>query len=126
MTLFNSKGEPVAYIADDYNATIYLWDGNPVGYLYGEGHVYGMNGRHLGWFVHMILFDNRGERIGFSSSTSPVPVAREPAKTKKQPMVEMRPRWSAPPFPKLSFDFSKEDLRDFLKRGQVTGLFSSL
>jgi hypothetical protein len=121
-TIFNENGEPVAYIANDYNKTIYLWDGSPVAYLYEEAHVYGINGRHLGWFIDEILYNNAGERMGFTSNTCPMSIAREPAKSKKQPTVEMRPRWSAPPFPKLSFSSASQDLVDFLKGGQVAPL----
>ena len=118
-TLFDKNGEAVAYVTNDYNETIYLWEGSPVAYLYEDAHVYGINGRHLGWFVNGILYNNNGKRIGFTSNTSPVPITKEPVKTKKQPMYEIRPRWSAPPFPQLTFDFATEALLDFLKEGEV-------
>ena len=118
-TLFNKNGDAVAYVADDYDRTIYLWAGSPVAYLYDDKHVYGINGRHLGWVTDEILYNNSGERIGFTSRTCPVSIAKEPLKTKKQPMHQIRPRWSAPPFPKLIFNFAREDLVDFLKAGEV-------
>ena len=50
ISLFNSEGKPVAYIAEEL--TIYLWSGKPVAYLdedsSGGFHVYGFNGKHLG------------------------------------------------------------------------------
>ena len=118
-TLFNKEGDPVAYISDDYNETIFLWDGSPVAYLYDEYHVYGINGRHLGWRIEDILYNNDGERIGFTSSNCPVAIAKEPTKTRKQPIDEIRPRWKAPPLPKLSFDLAGLDLVDYLQEGQV-------
>jgi hypothetical protein len=122
-TLFNKRGDPVAYISDDYSETIYLTDGSPVAYLYNQDHVYGINGRHLGWWIEGVLYNHDGERIGFSSSTCPVPIGREPAKTQRQSMDEMRPRWEAPPLPKLSFSFADLDLRDLLQEGQIIRLY---
>ena len=49
-TLYDTQGEPVAYISDHLNMVIYLWDGHPAAYLY-DYHVYGFNGQHLGWFL---------------------------------------------------------------------------
>jgi len=53
VTLYTGNGEPVAYIAVNDGITIYLWDGQPVANLHSSNssfHVYGFNGRHLGWF----------------------------------------------------------------------------
>jgi len=66
-----------------------------------------------------ILYDHDGERIGFSSGTCPVPIGREPAKTQRQSMDEIRPRWEAPPLPKLSFNFADSDLQILLQEGQI-------
>ena len=117
--LFNKSGDAVAYITDDYNQTIYLWEGYPVAYMYEEQQVYGINGRHLGWFIDDILFTNNGQRIGFTSNTCPVSVSKEPIKNEKSSMDEIRPRWKAESFPNLLFDFADQDLEDFLKEGQV-------
>jgi hypothetical protein len=61
--LFDGRGRVVAYVADDL--TIYLWSGNPVAYLdrdSGDGfHVYGFNGKHLGWFARGIVRDHVGK-----------------------------------------------------------------
>ena len=32
--IFNKDGEAVAYITPDYTPIVYLWDGNPVAYIY--------------------------------------------------------------------------------------------
>lgn len=63
-TLFDSNGNPVAYVAEDL--TIYLWSGQPVAYLYSERgrdglDVYGFNGKHLGWFVKGIIRNHDGD-----------------------------------------------------------------
>ena len=118
-TIFNKNGEAVAYIASDYQETIYLWEGYAVAYLNNEEHVYGINGRHLGWFTNEILFNNNGQRIGFTSGSCPVSIAKEPTRIEKHLPDEIRSRWSAPPFPRLSFNFADQDLEDFLKEGQI-------
>ena len=116
--LFNSWGEPVAYISEDARKIIFLWDGHPVAYLYGH-HVYGFSGQHLGWFISGVVYDIEGHRIGFTSSTSPLPASQEPPKAKKYDLAKMEPREEAPPLPDLGFNYSKEDFEAFLKRGQV-------
>lgn len=118
-TLFNKDGDAVAYISDDYNKTIYLWDGTPVAYLYDGQHVYGINGRHLGRFLNDVVYSNNGERIGFTAGTCPVSIAKESVKGKKQAMDEIRSRWDAPPLPRLRYVLASQDFVDFLKEGQV-------
>ena len=73
IALFNKNGDAVAYIADDYDRTIYFWDGQQVAYLFNERLIYGTNGKHLGWYIDGVIFNPTGERIGFKASTCPVP-----------------------------------------------------
>jgi len=65
LSLYSSSGDAVAYIALSDELTIYLWSGKPVAYLSedssGDYHVYGFNGKHLGWFVGGVLRDHRGD-----------------------------------------------------------------
>jgi hypothetical protein len=116
--LYDKKGEAVAYIATDYQEAIFLWDGRGVAYLYEENHVYGMNGRHLGWLINGILYDHDGARIGFTASTCPVPVGKRGPKGKRSVLPEVKPRWAAPPLPKPSFREAAQGLADFLVEGQ--------
>ena len=118
-TFFNKNGDPVAYLTDDYDCTIYLWGGQQVAYLYNDRLVFGINGQHLGWFVDGIIFNNNGERIGFTSETCPVAPSREPVKQKKQLKYEIQARWKESSLPKLQFILAEEDLSDFLKGGQA-------
>ena len=74
-TLFNKDGNAVAYISDDSLNTIYLWEGYPVAYVYEEQHIYGINGRHLGWMIDQVIYNNNGERIGFTYNTYAMPYA---------------------------------------------------
>lgn len=117
--LYDKRGEPVAYVAMDYHETIFLWDGQAVAYLYEEDHVYGVNGRHLGWFIGDILYDQEGARVGFSSSTCPAAVGKGGPKGKRSVPPELRPRWAAPPLAKLTFRESAQTLADFLNEGRV-------
>jgi len=121
ITLYNQNGEAVAYITDDYNQTIYLLDGHSVAYLYEDMHIYGINGHHLGWFVDDIVFDNKGERVGFTRYTCPKLPGKEPVKAERYSRDEIRPRWAAPPYPQLIFDFWVRDFEAFLKGGQTIG-----
>ncbi len=118
-TLFDKNGEAVAYIRDDYHETVYMWDGYSVAYLYNDQHVYGINGRHLGWFINEVIYNDQGERIGFTSNTCPVTIAKEPVKTERRTMDEIRPKWNAPPLPKLTFNLGSRGLADFLMEGRV-------
>jgi hypothetical protein len=118
-TLFDMRGKAVAYMTEDYHGSLYLWDGTPIAYLYEGQHIYGINGRHLGWFINDILYNDAGERIGFTSRTCPVAIGRESAKAEKRPMEQIRPKWTAPPTPNLSFRFANQELADFLRGGQV-------
>jgi hypothetical protein len=118
-TLYNDSGEPVAYISRALTKAIYLWDGHPVAYLY-DYHVYGFNGLHLGWFLDNIVYDSEGKRIGFTSTSCPVPVYKETGKAKKYPLDKAGPRSEPPPLPDLGFDYSSEDFEEFLRKGEVT------
>ncbi|WP_200336092.1 4-fold beta flower protein [Thiocystis violacea] len=64
ISLYSYNGEAVAYIAFNDESTIYLWSGEPVAYLSydsaGGYHVYGFNGKHLGWFVRGVIWDHQG------------------------------------------------------------------
>ena len=118
-TLYNANGEPVAYISGAPTKPIYLWDGHAVAYLY-DYHVYGFNGLHLGWFLDNIVYDSEGKRIGFTSTSCPVPVYKETGKAKKYPLDKAGPRYEPPSLPDLGFDYSSEDFEEFLRKGQVT------
>jgi len=86
ISLFNSKGKPVAYIAEEL--TIYLWSGKPVAYLdedsSGGFHIYGFNGKHLGWFVKGIIRDHNGDRVGGVKEVFVSRTQFEPFKSFKQ------------------------------------------
>ena len=65
VALFSGAGKPDAYIDVADELTIYLWSGKPVAYLKKDSasgyHVYGFNGKHLGWFVSGVIWDHEGD-----------------------------------------------------------------
>jgi hypothetical protein len=66
ITLYDSQGNAVVYIADD-ESTISTWSGKPVAYLDdgsdNEPNVYGFNGKHLGWFLKGIVRGHDGNAV---------------------------------------------------------------
>jgi len=62
ISLYDHTGEAVACIADDEN--IYLSKGDAIAYL-NEQSIYGLNGKHLGWFKDGIIWDHEGYAVGF-------------------------------------------------------------
>lgn len=83
VSLFDVKGNPVAYIAEDGEGTIYLWRGEAVAYLKQE-HIYGFNGNHLGWFDGGVLRDGTGACVGFVKEKCPRIPKIEPIKSIKK------------------------------------------
>ena len=121
ISLFNSKGKPIAYIdTDDDDLTIYLWDGKPVAYLYktdGEFHVYGFNGKHLGWFIKGIIRDHEGDAVGATKEASSMYTEYEPYKSYKQYKPYKSYREYAPYKPYLSSSWSTTNIKLFLLQG---------
>lgn len=86
ISLFDSTGTATAYIAEEL--TIYLWSGKPVAYLEkddaGGFHIYGFNGKHLGWFVGGIARDHKGNAVGAVKEAFATATKFEPFKSFKQ------------------------------------------
>ena len=118
ITLFDGAGKPAAYIAEEL--TIYLWSGKPVAYLHsdsGKLHVYGFNGKHLGWFVKGIVRDHEGNAVGAEKEAFRSSVEYEPYKSYKQYKPYQSYREYAPYQPYLSTSWSEMPLRLFLMQG---------
>ena len=107
-SLFDGAGEAIGYLVIDEDLTIYLWSGRPVAYLaaadYAEFHVYGFNGKHLGWFLEGVIWDHYGDAACAVKekmrSTHP-----EPFKSFKQFKPFKAFKEYAPPRPALSDQF---------------------
>ena len=118
VALYDGKGQPVAYIADDGEHSIYLWDGHAVAYVDGKS-VHGWNGKHLGWFVDGVLYNPHGGRVGSIGEKCPYAVHAQPAKYAKYARHAKYARYAAYARPALSSGYSSEPLDAFLKDGAV-------
>ena len=118
-TLFDKNGDAIAYLTDDFQETIYLWDGDPVAYLFNDRLIYGFNGKHLGWFIDNVVYNYEGERLGFTSVTCPVSPGKEPVKSKKRIKAEVQSKWKERSLPKLNYEISADNLKEFLSAGKT-------
>jgi len=116
ITLFDSGGNAVAYIAVDRNFTIYLWSGNPVAYIAGNN-IYGLNGNHLGWYRDGIIRDQNGYAVGATKSAFSGVTRLEPVKGVKQIKPVKSIRQVAPVTPVFINSWSRNDLQSFLLYG---------
>ena len=117
ITIFDGRGRPVAYIADDSENSIYLWSGHAVAYIVNEN-VYGWNGHHLGWFVDGIIYNIHGHKVGSIQEECPSATYAAPAKYAKYAKYAKHARYAAYARPALSLSYSDESLEDFLKQVQ--------
>lgn len=118
VTLFDSTGKPTAYLAEEL--TIYLWSGKPVAYLFnnsGKLHVYGFNGKHLGWLVKGVVFDHDGNAVGALKEAFSTELEYEPYKSYKKYKPYKSYREYAPYLPYLSKSWSDLPLKLFLLQG---------
>lgn len=117
ITLYDRRGQAVAYIDPSDGQTIFLWDGTPVAYLMGE-HIYGFNGFHLGWFINGRVFDHIGyircvTKDRFRGYTQYVPYKQY----KKYKPYKAYRRY--PPYkPYMTNHFSIDSCRRYLARGR--------
>jgi len=118
ITLFDSKGNPVAYFDTADEHTIYLWNGDPVAYLDGVS-IYGFNGKHLGWFQDGIVLDHDGYGVGFvEGAVSYIATKSEPFKNVKkfQPFRSLQELEPLESF--FNNEFSPMPLEKFLVMGK--------
>ncbi len=121
VSLYDKDGNAVAYIATNDDWTIYLWDGKPVAYIINDGqtlHVYGFNGKHLGWYVNGIIRDHDGNVVGFKKgAVSNIYEKYENYKGYKEYKPYKTYREYAPYQPYFSTKFSSINLNGFLYQG---------
>jgi hypothetical protein len=119
ISLYNSSLQATAYIAEDL--TLYLWSGKPVAYLdndsVGGFHVYGFNGKHLGWFVGGIIRDHQGNVVGAVAEAFSVPPVFAPFKSFKEFKPFKSFKEFAPFRPFFMNNWSDTDLKLFLLQG---------
>lgn len=118
ITLYNQRGEPQAYIADDTEHSIYLWNGHAVAYI-KEDVIHGWNGKHLGWFIDGIIYDTQGYRVSSIRNKCPVATFAEPVKYAKYAKYAKYVAYAPYAKPRLSTGYSDQDLLSFLEEDKV-------
>jgi hypothetical protein len=120
LSLFDSQGRASAYVVTDDGFTIYLWSGEPVAYLVSEGggdfHIYGFNGKHLGWLVSGIARDHEGNAVCALKDAIRNP-QMEPLKSLKSLKPLKGLKELAPLRPLLSSNWGELPCRLFLSEG---------
>ncbi len=128
ITLFDKNGDAIAYIADDDDMTIYLWEGSPVAFLVKSGDaknpktdnfsIYGFNGKHLGWISEGIIRDHDGYTVGFIEGSINIRTSREPRKGRQERTPRQSRQEREPREPRFSNNWSETPLKYFLKEGR--------
>jgi hypothetical protein len=123
LSLFNGRGEPVAYIDVEDELTIYMWSGKPVAYLkkgnVGERYsVYGFNGKHLGWFARGAIFSHAGTAACATSQAMSSGTQGEPGKPGKQGKPGKAGTEGEPGQPGLSGSFGQTPCEFLLNAGR--------
>lgn len=121
ISLFDKDGNAVAYIATNEDWTVYSWEGKPMAYITNDGqtiHVYGFNGKHLGWYLNGVVRDHEGNAVGFKKgAVSSIHEKYESYKGYKEYKPYKAYREYAPQQPYLSTKFSSVNLSGFLYQG---------
>jgi hypothetical protein len=122
VSLYDSAGKPAAYIDTDADATIYLWSGVPVGYIYGSDgdslEAWGFNGKHLGWMDAGIFYDHDGAVVCASKGAYRGTTIRvEPRKGPKQKTPARTLRELPPLKPAFSTIDAQTACAQYLMRG---------
>lgn len=85
--LYDSNGNPAVVIDTGDQSTLYLANGQPIGYV-SNGAVYSFQGKHLGWYSNGVLFDKNGYMLAFAQTNKPATVTIKtapPAQIVKMP-----------------------------------------
>ncbi len=115
VTLYNRSGNPIAYIADDADNAIYMWNGHAVCYIF-EDKIYGWRGKHIGWFINNRIYDLNGFLVGFTKNTCPVITTIPTIKNIKYIKSIKSVRNIATTKPILSTQYSEYNLKFFLEQ----------
>ncbi|MBI1752741.1 MAG: hypothetical protein HY014_14915 [Acidobacteria bacterium] len=117
--LYDLNGQAVAYIADDGERTICLWNGLAVAYIDEQLDCYGWNGQCLGWIEGGVLFDDRGQGVGFLRAEYSTRLRSEPGRQAKIVKRAKHPKSPPCPRPARPRGNSHLPLIDFLKAGAI-------
>lgn len=125
ISLFDSKGKAVAYIAKD--RTIYLWSGKPAAYIDKEGsNIYNFDGKHKGWYKRGIIYEANGKAVGGIKAVFDKTQA-EPFKGFKEFLPFKGFKEFAPFAPNFQKVWAEVSLKSFLQIGVIEiSLFDSM
>lgn len=123
VALYDKNKEAIAYIDYSDEATIYMFEGEPVAYIESEEQVYGFNGRLLGWYSDGVLYDNtccavgakRGIARGAINTVATFPERRKGLK-KQKPLKPVKGNGFAHPV--LKDSWSDSTLVQFFSAGK--------
>jgi hypothetical protein len=116
-TLFDPRGNPVAYFTDDLG--IYTWNGDATSYLSGaDGRfsIYAYNGTHLGWLINGMVYDHKANWVGFTKSAGTgIITSVEPGKGGRMDPPNKLTQEFAPPDPIPTRQWSSIELESLLR-----------
>lgn len=114
-TLYDLKGQAVAYLAHDGDSTIYLWSGPAVAYV-KEQRIYAWKGKHLGWFIDGIVYDCIGHWVGVSEDRNSATTLATEAKAPKLAKTTKLTPYPPAPKPVLTLTHADIPLSRFLRQ----------
>lgn len=121
VSLYDSEGEPIAYIDFSEDATIFMWEGSPVAFLEKDGRdvcVFGFNGSFMGWYEDGIIYDKNGYAVGAKKGAINITTKIERIKG-IQRITPIRPITPITPIqPILKINWSSTSLSEFLYFGK--------
>ncbi len=121
VSLYDSNGDAVAYIDNDEDPTIFMWDGTPVAFIEIDGSdfsIFGFNGRFLGWYADAVIYDKKGYAVGARYGAAGITCKVERIKG-IQKATPIRPVTSITPIqPILKRTWSNTPLTEFLYNGK--------
>ncbi|WLT30427.1 4-fold beta flower protein [Geothrix sp. PMB-07] len=120
--LYDFNGQAVAYIADDGERTICLWNGLAVAYIDDRLDCYGWNGHCLGWVEGGVLFDTQGQSIGIIQAAYSTRLRSEPGRHSKRVTYAKHPKSPPCSRPMHHTGNSRLPLADYLWAGLIEAM----
>jgi hypothetical protein len=114
--LLDKKKHLAATIDPEDLSTITLTNGQPVAYIQ-RPHVYGFNGKHLGWFREGLIFNHEGYVVCLTSSKNPQKSVQIKQNTFNPPHAPKK-LYPLPPT-NLFYSFAQEYCSLFLAQGYL-------
>ena len=117
--LHDTRGTPVAFLANDGERTICLWDGRAVAYIDDQLNCYGWNGKYLGWVEGGHLFDPLGRPVGYLKFHASTALSLPPIQGVRAARQAKREKGPAPSRPEKRQNDGHLPLAEILKAGAL-------